>query len=153
MDQNATTVLLACLGYQSDAEKAERFASVSAEEWRAAAELAQKQNLASLFLHRARRAGASLPGEIAENLERAHRRNTFQVMRLYEELNKLLKLFREKSIPVIVLKGAYLAEAVYDQIGLRTMRDIDLLVKKTTCPALSRNYWRRNTCRKNPIAW
>jgi len=31
---------------------------------------------------------------------------------------------------VIVLKGAYLAEAVYHNIGLRTMGDIDLMVKK-----------------------
>jgi hypothetical protein len=49
---------------------------------------------------------------------------------LYHELGKVLKLFSENNIRVIVLKGAYLAEKVYPHIGLRTMGDLDLLVPK-----------------------
>jgi hypothetical protein len=44
------------------------------------------------------------------------------------ELKSILSLFNSHKIPVIVLKGAYLAKEVYSKIGLREMVDIDLLV-------------------------
>jgi hypothetical protein len=51
-------------------------------------------------------------------------------MRLYNELGKVLGILRQHSIPVIALKGAHLASAVYRNITLRPMGDIDLLVKQ-----------------------
>ena len=53
-------------------------------------------------------------------------------MRLYNELQTVLKAFNFKAagIDVIVLKGAFLAELVYENIGLRAIGDVDLLVKK-----------------------
>jgi hypothetical protein len=43
-----------------------------------------------------------------------------------------LKAFKSRAagIAVIVLKGTFLAEVDYENIGLRTIGDIDLLVKK-----------------------
>ena len=49
---------------------------------------------------------------------------------LFNGLGKVLKALDEAKIPVIVLKGACLAEAVYGNIALRSMSDVDLLVKK-----------------------
>jgi len=49
---------------------------------------------------------------------------------LLDELNKLLKNFRVKGIKAIVLKGAFLAEKVYPDPGLRPMTDLDLLVRR-----------------------
>ena len=43
----------------------------------------------------------------------------------------MLECLLSDGIPVIVLKGAYLAEAVYDDPALRTMSDADLMVRKT----------------------
>lgn len=62
-------------------------------------------------------------------------RNTYRIdaqnnLRLYHELGKALKALFEAEIPVIVLKGACLAEAVYGNLALRSMSDVDLLVKK-----------------------
>jgi hypothetical protein len=53
-------------------------------------------------------------------------------MLLYQELQTVLKTFkfRAASIAVIALKGAFLAELVYENIGLRAIGDVDLLVKK-----------------------
>lgn len=48
---------------------------------------------------------------------------------IYAELAKVLNRFNEEQIPVIVLKGAAFAETVYENIGERTMDDVDLLVK------------------------
>lgn len=49
---------------------------------------------------------------------------------LWEAVNEVLQNFKAARIKVIVLKGAALAETVYQNIALRPMADIDLLVKK-----------------------
>ena len=51
-------------------------------------------------------------------------------MKVFARLREVLAVFRAHRIDVIALKGAALAERVYRQIGLRTMGDIDLLVRK-----------------------
>jgi hypothetical protein len=48
---------------------------------------------------------------------------------------KILHALRERGLEVIVLKGLYLAEAVYKGIGLRTFDDIDLLLHRSDLPA------------------
>lgn len=71
-----------------------------------------------------------IPREAMEKLKKAYYENIARNMYLYTELLKILKPFNNKGIKVIVLKGATLAKIVYKDIGLRSMRDIDLLVKK-----------------------
>jgi hypothetical protein len=51
-------------------------------------------------------------------------------MLLYNELSKVLKAFKRAGIDTIVLKGAFLAEKIYPNIGLRPMSDLDLLIKE-----------------------
>jgi hypothetical protein len=46
----------------------------------------------------------------------------------FNELEKVLQIFKEIGVPVIVLKGAALANTVYDSIGNRPMSDVDLLI-------------------------
>jgi Uncharacterised nucleotidyltransferase len=46
----------------------------------------------------------------------------------FNELCKVLHLFLSQNIPIIVLKGAALANSVYDSIGKQPMSDIDRLV-------------------------
>jgi hypothetical protein len=72
----------------------------------------------------------TLPGDLTDELKQAQRKSALQAMHSYQVLSKLLRRLHEKGIAVIVLKGVYLAEAVYEQVGLRSMRDADLLVKK-----------------------
>jgi len=47
----------------------------------------------------------------------------------------MLKALRERGLDVIALKGLYLIEAVYPNIGARTFDDLDLLLKRTDLPA------------------
>ncbi len=49
----------------------------------------------------------------------------------------ILEALREKQIEVIVLKGLYLLESVYSNIGLRTFVDLDLMVHKSDLAAAS----------------
>jgi hypothetical protein len=48
----------------------------------------------------------------------------------YEELSRVAAALDEGGVPVILLKGAFLAAGVYENIALRPMRDLDLLVHK-----------------------
>jgi len=48
----------------------------------------------------------------------------------YEELSLVASALDKGGIPVIMLKGVFLAAGIYENIALRPMRDLDLLVKK-----------------------
>jgi Uncharacterised nucleotidyltransferase len=49
---------------------------------------------------------------------------------LYDELAELFALFDEHGIPVAIRKGGFLAEAVYGDVGIRPMSDLDLLISR-----------------------
>ncbi|MDD2754215.1 MAG: nucleotidyltransferase family protein [Methanothrix sp.] len=74
--------------------------------------------------------GKSVPAEILANLRNMYYGNLTRNVLLYNELSNILKAFKELGIDVVVLKGAFLAEAIYKNVGLRLMRDIDLLIKE-----------------------
>jgi hypothetical protein len=48
---------------------------------------------------------------------------------LYDSFKQLIQVFTDNNISVIVLKGMFLAEKLYKDIGLRQISDIDLLLK------------------------
>ena len=50
---------------------------------------------------------------------------------LYDALQKILYTFARYNVAAIPLKGIYLAETLYKDIGLRQMSDIDLLLKES----------------------
>ncbi|PIU82962.1 MAG: hypothetical protein COS68_06600 [Elusimicrobia bacterium CG06_land_8_20_14_3_00_38_11] len=49
---------------------------------------------------------------------------------IFEQIKNILKEFKKEKIPVILLKGSALISTVYDDISLRPMEDIDILVKR-----------------------
>lgn len=53
-------------------------------------------------------------------------------------LGKALERFQQAGIPVIVMKGALLAESLYPSPGLRRMSDMDLLVRHRDFQAAAR---------------
>jgi hypothetical protein len=71
-----------------------------------------------------------IPQEVMDRLRKDYYGNLVRNMFIYEQLKRILDAFREEGVEVIVLKGAALAETVYDDIGLRSMNDIDLLVRE-----------------------
>lgn len=71
-----------------------------------------------------------VPSETIKVLEKIYYSNLARNMLLYDELSKVLSAFKTAEIDVIVLKGVFLAEQIYKNIGLRPMSDIDLLVKE-----------------------
>ena len=62
---------------------------------------------------------SAVPREVIKTLRTAYYNNIARNMLLYQELQTVLKRFNFKAagIDVIVLKGAFLAEIVYETIG------------------------------------
>lgn len=91
---------------------------------------ATQQNLAAL-LHKnikLRHIGLPIPSEILKVLQQHHIRDGATALLRLQTLEKILMSFQEQNIPVIALKGIYLAEAIYNDDSVRSMADIDLLI-------------------------
>ena len=70
-----------------------------------------------------------MPQVVRDHLMKTYYNTFAQNTLMYRELARILESFSEAGIPVILLKGAALALTVYEDIGLRPMGDLDLLVR------------------------
>lgn len=123
-------LLLDCLKEDEPVEAA-RFAALTADEWRALVELAAIQRVRPLLWHRFKQKAlvGNLPQEVAQILQDALQQNTMRNLARYGELRTLLTALNNEGIPLLLLKGIYLADAVYENPGLREMSDIDVLAR------------------------
>lgn len=101
------------------------------DDWARFIAFAQKQSTAPILYHAIK---DSPPGSLLEptldELRNIYLGSAVRNVILYSELGKILRALQKSDIPVIVLKGACLAESVYGNIALRSMGDVDILVKK-----------------------
>jgi hypothetical protein len=98
--------------------------------------MADYHRLAPLLFKRLKEneARACVPTDAWERLRLAYFASADRNRRFYLQLRPLLAGLRTAGIPVIVLKGAYLAEAVYGDVALRPMGDVDLMVRSADLP-------------------
>jgi hypothetical protein len=68
--------------------------------------------------------------EALEELRKVYYAILAKNMALYSELEKILDSFSREGIEVILLKGAAFATTLYPDIGLRPMKDLDILIHK-----------------------
>ena len=73
---------------------------------------------------------ANLPAEVAAALRHAYYQCHAANAHLFHQLSGILSRFEAAGIPVILLKGAHLADAVYRDAGARPMGDLDILVPR-----------------------
>jgi|WetSurMetagenome_2_1015567.scaffolds.fasta_scaffold25747_2 hypothetical protein len=128
-DPRCADFLLRCLSVGRKPLAASRLPSA---DWPDVVALAADHYLTPLLYSRLKQsdAQACVPADVWEGLQRAYRASAVRSMVLYGKLRKVLQRLHDSGIKVIVLKGAYLAEAVYSDVALRPMVDIDLLVPK-----------------------
>jgi hypothetical protein len=125
-------LLFFCLRMNNEGLKAATIGKWQAAEWDELIRQSERHGV-SAYLYR-RLKELVLNGSIPTHVERRFREITLQNasrnIRLYHELGKTLKILADNGIPVILLKGAHLAEGVYGNIALRPMGDVDILLKK-----------------------
>ena len=92
--------------------------------------MVEGEGVASLLYWRLKdgRWPAAMPEAVRGELTGAYYNTVAQNTLLLQELFKVLDAFAMADIPVIVLKGAALVGRFYQDIGLRPMHDLDLLI-------------------------
>jgi hypothetical protein len=98
-------------------------------DWQSLLVLSRSERVAPL-LHRAVRGRGIVPRAVARAWRRSRHSTALHNMLLLRELEPCLQQFAAARVPVIVLKGAALTTAVYRDLTLRPMADIDLLVRQ-----------------------
>jgi hypothetical protein len=102
--------------------------SFTPRHWKLLERMAQNEGVAPLLYWNLKDSDLPVPEETFQYLQgeyyKTYARNTL----LYQELGRVLAALEQAGIPVIVLKGAALAVTVYEDIGIRPMADLDLLV-------------------------
>ena len=125
-------LLLFCLGMENEGSKAATLARWTDQEWNELIRQSARHGVSAYLYHRLKALDLTspIPPLIERRLREITIQNASQNIRRYHELGKALNILRDEGIHVILLKGAYLAEAVYGNIALRRMGDVDILVKK-----------------------
>ncbi|QQS54718.1 MAG: nucleotidyltransferase family protein [Candidatus Competibacteraceae bacterium] len=140
MENQTRATLLACLHQDKSRLDSAALSVLTDEGWTALVEMATRHGVAPLLYQRLKvpTLAGCVPDDVRERLRGLYLNTAARNLRLYEELRPLLLALHEVGIPVLVLKGAYLAENVYRNIALRPMSDIDLLVPASQ----AREAWR-----------
>ncbi|AEN91007.1 hypothetical protein BMWSH_4128 [Priestia megaterium WSH-002] len=71
-----------------------------------------------------------IPSQVLQTLQAYYQKNTFQMLHLSGEMERISELFAKNDIPSLFLKGPVIAYDLYGDISLRTSKDLDVLIKK-----------------------
>jgi hypothetical protein len=99
-------------------------------DWELFSQMAGREGVAPLMYWKLRDTPVAVPPSTFSLLRSTYYQTLAQNTLMYQELDRILKALDEAGIPVIVLKGAALAATLYEDIGLRPMGDLDLLVRE-----------------------
>ncbi len=102
------------------------------EDWKELFIIANRYEVAPLLYQRlvVEKKRQNLPPDFLQLLQKKFYEFTASNLRKIQQMGLVLEEFQNAGIPVILLKGIYLAEFFYENIGLRSMSDIDLMVPK-----------------------
>lgn len=99
--------------------------------WRKIVDRSVRHGVSPYLFRLLKNGDVALPAEERAALQRLYLETAGANAGLFHELGVALRALKAAGIPVIVLKGAYFAEAVYRDIAMRPMCDVDLLVKRS----------------------
>ena len=135
-DSGPADLLLRCLSVRGGSGSSDQPGRVSPDDWDGVVDVAARHDLAPLLFKRLKEsaAQAQVPSDAWKRLRLAYFTSASKNMYLYRELPAVLRCLLSSRIPVIVLKGAYLAGTVYGDIALRPMSDVDLMVPRAELP-------------------
>jgi hypothetical protein len=71
-----------------------------------------------------------VPEPVMAHLHDYFQQNTFNTLRLTAELRQLLALFETQGIPVVPYKGPTLLALAYDNLPLRVITDLDIVLRE-----------------------
>ena len=131
---NENTLLLLCAQKDLSETSRERIEHLlgGPVQWQQVTDRAVSEKIAPLVYHTLKQFKDSgrVPDDILRALQQDYYGTVARNMHLFTELGRVLEAFQHNHVDVMVLKGAALANTAYGDIGLRSMADIDILVKE-----------------------
>ncbi len=117
-------------------DEIKQFARLSRAEWEILIGFARQHDVMSLLYARLMSSGnqVAAPQEVLEVLHQAHLRNAAANTILLSEAGEILNTLNQAGVDAIGLKGLYLIEHEYANVGLRSMSDMDILIRKVDIP-------------------
>lgn len=103
-------------------------------DWAALVAEAERQGVAALLLHSLESLGDHYPPPMTAALREQQWRTGIANLQAFEQVLDFAAALQAESIPVIALKGIHLAQVVYADISLRSMNDLDFLVRPADLP-------------------
>ncbi len=130
---NLNELLLSCLHEDAGRFPSDDLDRLTTDQWDSLVKRAVEYRVGPLLHHRIASAGlASKAGQQGlRQLEAYSREVARKNLFMFAELQRYLQQLESNNIPVILLKGVYLAHKIYPGGGLREMNDMDLLFRKT----------------------
>lgn len=93
-----------------------------------------RDNLIAPLLYPALEHMDAVPAWLTTALRQEYEQNALRNTLLLHEASQVVDALTAAGLPVLVLKGAALAETVYGNVALRPMRDVDLLLHRADVP-------------------
>ncbi|MBN1999193.1 nucleotidyltransferase family protein [candidate division KSB1 bacterium] len=98
--------------------------------WEYIIETAWQHRLTPLLYQYLKKMNASPPDPaLKQRLEKDYQNRKAHNIIILDALQKFLQVLAKFKIPVIIIKGPYLAEKIYKNVPLRPMNDIDLIIR------------------------
>ncbi len=123
-----------CLSLSDRADQVE-WGNFNSDDWYNLYQTAREERVAPLLYWTLKNARTDLnlpvPDEFLAGLRTQYFDTWARNTSYYQELKSILEKLEYAGIEVVVLKGAALAANVYPDLGLRPMRDLDILVRET----------------------
>ncbi|MBT2758426.1 nucleotidyltransferase family protein [Mesobacillus foraminis] len=118
--------IISAKDYKCEPTQRERFLNI---DWDLFLELAVHHRIYPLLASKIKHLDKSLiPLEIIRTAEKLYKFNTFQMLHLSGEMERVTHIFSENQIKTLLLKGPILGWDLYGDISLRTSGDLDILI-------------------------
>jgi len=127
---DSITILLRCLGNAPGENKLKLLTAVSPSEWNNILEFAKNHGVAPLLFQTLTSGNflnlLAIP--VQQQLREEFMQGIARNLKVFYELEQVLRKLHALEIPVIVLKGVHLAGKIYQHPALRLFNDVDIMV-------------------------
>lgn len=122
-----TALRLMC---RADAVSRVEFLALPAADLSQVCDWASEHRFAACLHHSLGGAGLRqlLPSDLRNRLAAAYQRSTLRALAMQRDMLTTSRVLDQAGIPHLFMKGAYLAQFAYPELGLRPLRDLDVLV-------------------------
>ena len=139
-------LLLASSIHLSDAERLEVKQLVSQiDDWDGFVDRSTGTHLAPILHKNLNACKELIPANVVSFLSNAYNQVLVRNIRLYESFAAILGQLNDAGVDCVPLKGIYLAETVYNDLGLRHLSDIDILIRsedvESVCQLMQKTGW------------